>query len=128
MKVAVLDPDGAVTDPGTVRAPELDVSATTAPPAAAEALRFTVQVVDPPEPIEAGAHDRDVTLNGAGPWATVMLPPVAETANGAPAGDAASALPTPTVTFVALGVSVTVTTAATPFAILLVFIPDAMQM
>jgi hypothetical protein len=56
VKLAVVAPDGTVTEDGTLRAELLSETATEAPPVGAARERLTVQVDVAPEPIDVGEH------------------------------------------------------------------------
>ena len=125
VKVALEKLSGIVTLAGTGRAGTLELNPTTTGPLVAVALRLTVQVVIPPGDREVGAHPTEVRVTGA---VTEMLPPVAETATGYPATEAPKVPLTPMDIELALGASVTVTTATMPSGIVFVFIPLVRQM
>jgi hypothetical protein len=125
VKVALEEFSGIVTLAGTGREGRLELKPTTTGPLVAAALRPTVHVVAPPEDREVGVHTREVKVTGA---ATAMLPPVAETGIGYPATDAPKAPLTPMDIELALGESVTVTTARLPSGIVFVLSPLVRQM
>ena len=122
VKVALEAFKGIVTLAGTTRAGRLELSPTTTAPLVAAALKLTVQVAEPPEDSELGAHPTDVRVTGA---ATLTLPPVAETVMAPPAGDAPRVPLTPIDTELALEASVAVTAATLPFGIVFVLSPLA---
>jgi hypothetical protein len=62
LKVAVVAPAATVTDPGTLNVLLVLVSVTSAPPAGADLLSVTVQVVDPFDPRLDGLHPSDDTV------------------------------------------------------------------
>jgi len=63
-KLAVVEPLGAVTVPGTLRAAALLDSAITAPPLPAACDRVATQFAVPPEPRLVGAQMSDVKAGG----------------------------------------------------------------
>ena len=114
VKVAVVALAETATEPGTVNAALLLDSETVPPPVP---LIVTVQVDVPPEFRLPGAHDTLLSVGGAPPPIT-MLPPEPDAVMATPFGSAADTLDTAMFTVPdALPESVTVTTAATPFAI-----------
>ena len=125
VNVALEEFSGIVTLAGAEREGRLELNPTTTGPLVAAELRPTVHVVAPPEDKDVGAHPRDVKVTGA---ATAMLPPVPDTGTGYPATDAPKAPLTPTDIELALGESVTVTTATVPSEIMFVFSPLVRQM
>lgn len=124
--MALLDPAGTVTDAGTLKRAELELSATAAPPGPAAALNLTVHSNDAPGPAADGLHDREVTV-GEAVVETVITPPVAVTGRDVPSGNTAMGLLTATAAVAAPGVRVTVATATIPLAIVVEFMPYAMQ-
>ena len=119
VKLALLLPAATVTDAGTVKLLELELSITVAPPVPAGLLKVTVQADDPAELNDVGLQYRELTVTGAAAWGIVIVPPVVETATDAPAREAPMALDTPISVVVALLVSVNVTTATTPLEMVL---------
>ena len=71
--VAVSACAGTVTDPGTVSAPLVLASVTTAPPVGAAVLNLTVQLDDAPLLNDAGVHTRELTSVGPREMAAVWL-------------------------------------------------------
>ena len=120
LKVAVVDPEATLTEAGTVRLAELEDRFTVAPD---EALTVTVQVLDPPGDKLAGVHTRLLTVTGV--TAVVTVPPVPVIEMPVPEGAAPSTLVTPM--DAVLPESVTATVATTPSAMVVAFIPSAMQ-
>jgi hypothetical protein len=123
--VAVADPEGTVTEAGTVIG-DVDVRATATPPVPAAPLRPTVHVLEPPEPIVAGEHARVLTATPV--EATVIDPPVAVNAMLFEPGSAPNTLVRPNVATPTADVMVTETVATTPLATVASFIPHAMQL
>jgi hypothetical protein len=121
------------TDAGTLSAVLLAESATTAPPAAAGAVRVTRQLVAAPldkvalpQVTEAMAG---VAAGGGGNAAPepATLPLVAATAIACPDADTPIVFTTVIAAELAPGASVTATVAATPLAMIPEFIPDVVQ-
>lgn len=127
VKAALLLPAGTVTEAGTVKLVVLDPSVTVTPPDPAGPLRFTVQPDVPEEPRDPEVHETELTVTAAA-GVSVMLPPLELIVSTAPAGEAPIALVTPIEAFVAPLVRVAVTTATTPFEMILVLLPETSQM
>ncbi len=120
-KLALADPDGIVTEPGTVRFAELDVRLTVAP---LEALTVTVHVLDAPGDKVAGTHPTLLTVVPA--VARLTVPPVLVMVMPLPVGEAPRPLTRPIVAPLAPD-SVTATVAIIPSPMAVAFIPEAMQ-
>jgi hypothetical protein len=118
-KIAELAPAITVTDTGTVSSALLSESATAAPVDAAS-FNPTVQVADAPEANVSGLQLNDVTASGK---MVVMVPPAALNGSEPADGVAPSALVIAIEVVVVLGERVAVTTATTPFWIMLAFRP-----
>jgi len=119
VKFAEVVPAATVTDAGTGSSPVLLESATEAPPADAGWFSVTVQADDAPALSDVGLQEIPVSVGNG----TVMVPPVPVTGTEPPAGVAPNRLVTPTEVESAEVVIVTVTTAASPFCIVLSLIP-----
>ena len=125
MNAAVDVPAGTVTETGTVRLPELELSVTGAPPVAAAAFNTTVQIDDPDGPREVGLQDKELTVRIG--TEIPIVPPVPATTMASPAAEAPRDPASPIVDVAATAVRVAFTTATTPFEITLEFIPEAIQ-
>jgi hypothetical protein len=66
VKLAVVAPDGTVTEDGTLRAELLSETATEAPPVGATLDSVTAQLEVAPDAIVAGAHCSDETFTVVG--------------------------------------------------------------
>jgi hypothetical protein len=129
VKVALLAPEGMVTDVGTVTRDELDATVATAPPDPAAALRFMVQVAGAAGANAAGLQVSPVIVIEGPGWLTgaltVMLAPLAEVVLAPPAGEAPIGWFTPIGTApLALAESVTETVARIPLGIVVAFEPE----
>jgi hypothetical protein len=109
VNVALLEPEGTVTEAGTVIDELFDERATLAP---VVPLRVTVHVLELSELTIAGEHARLLTVKGE---LTPTEPPVAVTETASPPLDAPKALVTPIVDVLAAADMVTETFATTPF-------------
>jgi len=123
VKFVEVVPAATVTDAGTGSSPVLLERATIAPPADAGWFSVTVQVDDAPALSDVGLQESPVSVGNG----TVMVPPVPVTGMEPPAGVAPNRLEIPTDVERAEVVIVTVTTAATPFCIVLSFIPASVH-
>ena len=121
---ALLEPEATTTDAGTLTGP-IEESPTVAPPTPAAPLRFTVQVLDPPGPIEVGVQARLLMVNGA---TTETEPPVAVTGTADDAADAPNALVIPKVEVPRTVAIETETLATVPSGIAAPFNPQMMQL
>jgi len=122
VKVVEDDPAGIVTDPGTVTDVLLSAKLTTAPPAGAAAVRFTVQMELAPPTIDPGLQTTEDKFDWTLPD-TEMVPPVCATINPVPDPRTDEPLVMVTGMVDADGVSVKVMAAITPFTIGFKFIP-----
>jgi hypothetical protein len=122
VNVAVVLPTPTVTDVGSVSAAALSDRETTAPPAGAGAFSETVHVDDPLELRDAGAQLSALRV-GNGGAAAVTMPPTPFIGSEAPTGVAPKVFTTLIVVLVTPAAIVTLTTAATPFCITVVFKP-----
>lgn len=122
VKVAVVAAAATVTEAGIVSAVVLLASVTAAPPVGAAPLKVTVQAVLPELLNVAGVQDTALTVGRTTPPVTV--PPVVVTLMLLPAVEEAIALLTVIGRLVTPVASVTFTTAATPFAMVLAFMPE----
>jgi hypothetical protein len=125
VKVALEEFKGTVTLAGTTSPDTVELSPTVTAPLVAAALRLTVQVVVPREDSELAAHPTEVRVTGV---ATRMFPPVAVMGMASPAMDPPKAPLTPMEIELALGASITVTTATLPSGIVFVLNPVVTQM
>ena len=116
INVPLTEPEGIVSEAGTVRLVELEVRPMVPPP---EPLRVTVQVLEALGAKDAGVHAMELTELTTAP--TLTVPPVPDTGIESPVGEApilvrvTGRLPLPD--------GVTDTVATTPFEIALEFIP-----
>ena len=120
VKVALLEPEAMTRDGGTVMLVVLELRITMVPPLPAP-LRCTVQTVELPAFKARGLHVMPLTVVREAP---LTDPPVAEIATASPIAEAPMALVTATAAADAAGMD---TVATIPFAIVLVFVPDAMH-
>jgi hypothetical protein len=120
VNVAVVLPAPTVTEDGTVKAVALRDKETTAPPAGAEVLSETVQVDDPPVPSDTGAQ---VSVLGSGSAEAVTTPPAPLMGSEDPPAATPMVFVTLIDAFDTPDAIVTLTTAATPFCITVVFMP-----
>jgi hypothetical protein len=121
VKAMLLFPDGTVTDDGTVRFEELDEMPTSVF-APTSAFKLTVQTADPPDNTAVGLQAKLLTIGGA-LCGTLIVPPVAETAIGAPAREAPLVFLMAIDPVAGLAASPTLTTATTPFPSVLALLP-----
>ena len=126
VKVAVVLPDPTVTEAGSVNAVALSDRETTAPLAGASALSETVHVEDPPELRDVGVQLSALRVGGGGAVA-VTVPPTPFKGNEFPVGPAPNVFVTSIVVLATPAAIVTLTRAATPFCITLVFKPASRQ-
>jgi hypothetical protein len=131
VKVPLVLPLAIVTEAGTANAAALEFSATTVPPEPAAALSPTVHAADAEVPRVAGLQAKEVIVTAPGPGGTAdvtILPPADEIGRESPAAETPRPLVTPMVTLAAgAEVKVTLTTATTPLAIAMAFMPEATQ-
>ena len=123
LKVVAVEPEGTVTEPGTVSSELLLESETESPPAPAARFSVTVQSELADDVSEVGLHERVLMVAGV----AVIVPPVAVSPMKRPLVSTPIALVTPTGTLVADDDTVTATTATTPFAIVVEFWPVRIQ-
>ena len=126
VKVAVVFPAPTVTEAGSVNAAALSDRETTAPPVGADVVSETVHVDDPPELKDAGAQLSALSVGGGGA-AAVTVPATPFMVNGPPWGSTPNVFVTLTVVLATPDAIVTLTTAATPFCITVVFKPASRQ-
>jgi len=126
VNVAVVAPAPTVTDEGTVSSVLLSDTATAVPPAGAAPESVTVHVLLPDELRLAGEQLSEVRLGPANPG-PVIVPPAAVIVVALPEGkDATEATPNEVLSEDAA--TATLTTATTPFAIVVLFIPYSRHM
>jgi hypothetical protein len=124
VNVAVALPAPTVTEGGTVNAGALLDRLTVAPPAGAAVFKEAVQVADPLELRDAGTQlNALIAVSGGVPDVTV--PPTPLIASAEAATVAPSVFVTLIVVLATADAMVTLTTAATPFCIRLVFRPTS---
>jgi hypothetical protein len=116
------DPAGIVTNAGTVTDALLPAKLTTAPPAGAPAVRFTVQIELAPPTIDAGLQTTEDKLDWMLPD-TEMVPPVCATVNAVPEPRTEEPFVTVMGVVEADEVRVKVMAAITPLTIGFTFIP-----
>ena len=122
VKVAVVAPDATVTEAGTLAAPLLLDSETTAPPPDAGCVMVTVHEELLPELTVVGLQETLLRLVGR---MTAMLPPVPVAATLPALADVATTFVTAIFSVpVAPAESVAFTTATAPFAIVFWFRPE----
>ena len=123
VNVAVVPPEATDTEAGTVSDPVLLASATVPPPVRE---RVTVQALDPPELNDDGAQLKPDIV---GRTTDVTVPPVPDSGNACPSGEAAIVSITPKATVApAEGDRFTLMTATTPFWIVFAFNPARMHL
>jgi hypothetical protein len=126
VKVAEVLPELTVTDEGVVSRELLSASETATPPLGAAMDRVTVQVALADELSEVGVHERLVRL-GVATAPPVMVAPAPAIIVALPEGSDAKGLLTATAVVVTPTPIVRFTVAATPFAIVVVFMPYSRQ-
>ena len=125
VKVAVLDPERALTVAGTVRRGLFELSATLAPEEPAAPLRFTVQVLAALDPREVGLQVKVLSVRGA---TTETDPSIPVTAIAFPIEEAPKEPVTPIAADPGSEDMVSVTVATIPLLMILAFKPLAIQM
>lgn len=122
VNVFEVEPEGTVTEEGTLRLVLLLLRVTAVPPAGAAALRVTVHVDVPGVAKEAGLHVTELRLVLV-PGVTVIVLPVPVMATFDPVGSVPMVLVRPAVVVPAVGANVRFTVATTPFPMAVPFVP-----
>jgi hypothetical protein len=116
LKVPAVEPTGTITDAGTLKVESLELSATVAPPELGAALRLREQLDEAPGITADGLQVTELTVT-VGDGGAPIAPSVPEKARVEPSCATPIALLKPITADVAVVASLTVTLAATPFAI-----------
>jgi hypothetical protein len=124
VKLALVAPADTETEAGTVTLALLPDRVTEAPPLGAAVLNVAVQVAVPGVLIVVGVHVSDVMVVVVVP-VPVMVPPVPDNVRAEPVGSEANVFVTLTDVLATLEPIVMFTTATTPFAIIVEFMPVA---
>lgn len=119
--VAVVEPAGTVTEPGTLNAVKLDARFTVAP---VEVLTVTLQLLELPGIRVVGLHAMALTVTAGA--AAVIVPPLAVTVTADPVRSAPTGLMSP-IAALLLPENVAVMVATIPLEIVFALIPEAMQ-
>jgi len=128
LKVVVAEPAGTViVDAGTGKSVLLLDNETVVPPVGLDPLSVTVQVVLAEVLRVFGLQDTEVRVGAATPPEPVTTPPEAEVGMVFPTASVASVLLIPTDVLLTPAAIVRFTTATTPLAMVVVFIPVARQ-
>ena len=127
VKPTLVAPAGTVAEAGTVKLELLSEIVTEAPPAAAAALRVTVQLDVPGVLIVVGLQVNALSVAAGGVTGAVMDPPVPEMAKAVPEGSTADVFVTLMAVLEIPAAIVALTIATTPLAIVVAFNPLTTQ-
>jgi hypothetical protein len=123
VNVALAAPAKTVTEAGTVRLVLLSDSVTATPPLGAAALSATEHDEEAGVVIVRGLHETDVRVTGGGAAGAVIVPPVPVRVSALPEPSDPEVFVTVMDVLVTFAARVTLTTATTPLAMVVAFIP-----